>query len=138
MNMDTRVLLLHKQGTSGRLRYLRLPSGVALFTPLPADAALRPEDWSPTVQVHPSAVLREAEVRLGLAEGAIEAVPEFQCWVDTSVGDVAVLLGAFASIDPPFAAAEQLDGRFIAIAEARSLSAIERDLMRRAYEHVLG
>lgn len=138
MNMDTRILLLHKQGTSGRLRYLSLPAGVALFTPLPADAALRPGDWSPTVQVHPSALLREAEVLLGLAEGAIEAVPDFHCWVDTPVGDVAVLLGAFTGIDPPFAAAERLGGRFITIAEARPLSAIERDLMRRAYEHVLG
>jgi hypothetical protein len=138
MNMDTRFLLLHKQGTSGRLRYLSLPAGVALFTPLPADAALRPEDWSPTVQVHPSAPLREAELRLGLAEGAIESVPDFHCWVDTPAGDVAVLLGAFTGIDPPFDAAERLGGRFITIAEARALSAIERDLMRRAYEHVLG
>lgn len=138
MNLDTRLLLLHKQGTSGRLRYLCLPGGVALFSPLPAPAALRPEDWSPTLQVHPSAPLREAETRLGLAEGAIEAVPDFHCWVDTPAGDVAVLLGGFTSIDPPFAAAERLGGRFITIAEARPLSAIERDLMRRAYEHVLG
>ena len=49
-----------------------------------------------------------------------------------------VLLAAFVGIDPPFAAAERVHGRFIAITESRQLSDVERDLLRRAYEHVLG
>jgi len=138
MNIETRLILLHKQGTSGRLRYFCLPEGVILFSPLATPAALHAEDWSPTVEAHPSAPLRDAESRLGLAEGAIEAVPDFHCWVDTPTGDVALLLGAFTSIDPPFDAAERLGGRFITIAEARPLSALDRDAMRRAYVHVLG
>lgn len=83
--------------------------------------------------------MREAEIHLGLPEGAIEAVPEFQAWVDTPEGDVPVLLAAFVGIDPPFAAAERVHGRFIAITESRQLSDVERNLeARRAYEHVLG
>ena len=138
MPITPRLLLLHKHGTSGRLRFLCLSSGVVAFHPLPELAALRDEDYSPTLQFHPTAVIREAEIRLGLAEGAIEPVPEFHAWVDTPAGDVPVLLAAFASIDPPFAAAERTHSRFIAITESRQLTEIERNLLRRAYEHVLG
>ena len=133
-----RLILLHKQKTSGRVRFLCLTSGVVAFTPLPALAALRDEDYSPTVQIHPTAVMREAELQLGLAEGAIEAEAEFSAWVDTPQGDVPILLGTFTAIDPPFAAAERTNSRFIALTEARFLSEVERNLLRRAYEHVLG
>ena len=133
-----RLLLLHKQSTSGRVRFLCLSSGVLAFTPLPPLAALRDEGYSPTVNVHPTAVVREAEARLGLPEGAIEPEAEFQAWVDTPAGDVPVLLGLFAGIDPPFEAAERIHGRFIAITESRQLTDVERLLLRRAYEQVLG
>lgn len=133
-----RLILVHKQSTSGRVRFLCLGSGVVAFSPLPELSALRDEDYSPTVQFHPTAVVREAEIHLGLPEGAIEPVAEFSAWVDTPQGDVPVLLAAFAGIDPPFAAAERTNSRFIAITEARQLSEVERNLLRRAYEHVLG
>jgi len=138
MPASPRLILLHKHGTSGRLRFLCLRSGVVAFQPLPALAALRDEDYSPTLQFHPTAIVREAEILLGLPEGGIEPVAEFQAWVDTAAGDVPVLLAAFTGIDPPFAAAERSGGRFIAITESRQLSELERNLLRRAYEHVLG
>jgi len=133
-----RLILMHKQATSGRLRFLCLSSGVVAFKPLPGLSALRDEDYSPTLQFHPTAIVREAEAQLGLAEGTIEPVADFQAWVDTPEGDVPVLLAAFAGIDPPFVAAERVHGRFIAITESRQLSDVERNLLRRAYEHVLG
>jgi len=138
MPRQARLILLHKQATSGRLRFLCLSSGVVAFSPLPALAALRDENYSPTVQIHPTAIVREAEIHLGLPEGAIEPVPEFHAWVDTPAGDVPILLAAFTGIDPPFAAAERTSSRFIAITESRQLSEVERGLLRRAYEHVLG
>lgn len=133
-----RLILLHKQATSGRVRFLCLTSGIVAFAPLPALAVLRDEDYSPTVQVHPAALVREAEAQLGLPEGAIESEPGFRAWVDTPEGDVPVLLAAFTGIDPPFTAAERVHARFIAITESRPLSEVERYLLRRAYEHVLG
>lgn len=133
-----RLILLHKQSTSGRVRFLCLPSGVFAFQPLPALSALHDEDYSPVVQFHPAAVMREAEIHLGLPEGTVMPEAEFHAWVDTPQGDVPVLLAAFSGIDPPFAAAERLGGRFIAMTESRALSEVERNLLRRAYEHVLG
>lgn len=136
--MNPRLVLLHKHRTSGRVRFLCLESGVLAFQTLPTLSALRDEDYSPTVQFHPAAVVREAETRLGLPEGAIEAEAEFQCWVDTPQGDVPILLGLFTAIDPPFDAAERIGARFIAITESRQLTEVERNLLRRAYEQVLG
>ena len=136
--MLPRLLLLHKQSSSGRLHFFCLSSGILAFNPVAALAELRDEAYSPTVQCHPTAVIREAEVQLGLPEGGIEAVPDFQAWIDTPGGDVPVLLAAFTGIDPPFAMAERTGGRFIAITESRHLSELERNLLRRAYEHVLG
>lgn len=138
MTVWPRLLFIHKHGTSGRVRFLCLGSGVVAFEPLPALSALRDEGFLPTIQFHPTAVVREAEIHLGLAEGAVEPVADFQAWVDTPEGDVPVLLAAFAGVDPPFAAADRIHGRFIAITEARQLSEVERNLLRRAYEHVLG
>ena len=157
--VQPRLILIHKQSTSGRLRFLCLSSGVVAFTPLPALSALHEEAYSPKIQFHPTASVREAEVQLGLPEGAIEPVAGFQAWVDTQavdgaqvadealalgeriapmVADVPVLLAAFVGIDPPFEAAERTRSRFIAITESRQLSEVERNLLRRAYEHVLG
>lgn len=133
-----RLILLHKQATSGRVRFLCLSSGVVAFAPLPALATLRDEAHAPTLHHHPTAVVREAELQLGLPEGAIVPEADFQAWVDTPDGDVAVLLASFAGIDPPFAAAERTGSRFIAITEACGLSEVERQLLRRAYEYVLG
>lgn len=138
MSVLPRLILLHKQKTSGRVRFLCFSAGILAFNPLPALAALRDESYSPTVQFHPTAVVREAEVHLGLPEGAIEPEAEFAAWVDTPEGDVPVLLAVFSDLDPPFAAAERTNSRFISITESRHLSDVERQLLRRAYEHVLG
>ncbi len=133
-----RLILLHKQKTSGRVRFLRFSSGVLAFKPLPASSALRDEGYSPKIQFHPAAVVREAEIHLGLPEGGIEPEAEFSAWVETPAGDVPVLLGVFSAIDPPFSAAERTNGRFIVLTEASRLNEVERQLLRRAYEHVLG
>lgn len=137
-----RLMLLHKHRTSGRVRYACFPWGVIAFEALPDGAVLREApDWgdeTPVVAVHPAALLRAAEQRLGLSDGAIAAEAEFHAWVDTPAGEVPVVLGSFTAIDPPFAEVEALGGRFIAITECRRLPSVDVSLMRRAYECVLG
>lgn len=133
-----RLILLHKQATSGRVRFLCQGSSLFGFAPLPEGAVLYGEDYAPAVLPHPAAPLREAEARLGLHEGSLRSETDFQAWLNTPVGDIAVLLGVFTDIDPPFAAAERHAGRFIALTETRGFGELERQLLRRAYEHVLG
>ena len=131
-----RLVLFHKQKTSARTRFLRFADTVLAFEPLPESATLAGATGS--VRPHPAAHLRAAEERLALPSGSLEAVPDFSVDVDTPEGSMAVLLAGFTSIDPPFAAAESAGGRFIAITEARGLPPVELELLRRAYEVLIG
>lgn len=138
MSVLPRLILLHKQATSGRVRFLCRAGSVLAFSPLPPLAVLRDEAHVAKLQFHPGAVVREAEVLLGLDAGAIVPATGFQAWVDTPQGELPVLLASFAAIDPPFAAAERCGARFIQLTETRPLPDVERLLLRRAYEHALG
>ncbi|RTL54333.1 MAG: hypothetical protein EKK46_08285 [Rhodocyclaceae bacterium] len=137
--LPPRLILYHKQSTSGRLRYLRLPTGILAFEPMPTLSSLKEEGTaSAKVLPHPAACIRAAESHLKLPNGSLEAEAEFYAEIDTPEGVVPVLLGRFTTIDPPFAEAETLGGKFITLTEARGLHPIELDLARRAYELVLG
>ena len=133
-----RLVILHKQSTSARVRYLAIANSVLAFVPLPALASLRPEGYGSELRFHPVAAIRAAENRLGLKEGELEPVADFSAWVDTPDGDQPILLAACTTIDPPFAAAEAAGGNFIAMTEARRLPLVEREILRRVYEHVIG
>ena len=76
-----RLIILHKQSTSARVRFMTLGDSVLAFSPLPETATLHDEDYSPAVRFHPSAAIRAAETVLELAEGELEAVPEFCIWL---------------------------------------------------------
>lgn len=139
MAPDARLVLFHKQGTSARTRFLRFADSLLAFAPLPEGAVLRAESESQgTVLTHPASVLRQAEERLGLPPGSLLAEAEFSATVDTANGEVQILLAGFTTIDPPFVAANDIGGRFIAITEARGLLPLELELARRAYTAILG
>lgn len=136
MDSGARLILFHKQKSSARTRFLRFADTVVAFAPLPVSATLNADTSS--VRPHPAALLRAAEERLALPDGSLESVGDFSADVDTTDGTVPVLLAGFTSIDPPFAAAEAIGARFVAITEARGLPTIELELLRRAYEVLIG
>jgi hypothetical protein len=135
---DLRLILVHKQKTSGRLRFLRLPHGTVAFTPLPPLSDLMENAAPPQVVHHPAVFLKAAEIKLDLPAGSLAHEPEFQATVDTPDGPIAMHLASFTTIDPPFAEAAALGGKFIAITEAAGGMPVEMDLLRRAYEALLG
>ena len=98
-----RLIMYHKQSTSARTRFLMLAyGGVCGFDALPAQAVIEeagPE--SAKVVTHPASVVREAETRLGLPNGSLEAEPGFRCKVAAGDGRTEVFLARFTSIDPP-------------------------------------
>lgn len=132
-----RLILFHKQATSARTRFLRFAGTVLAFAPLPAGARLRGAAF-PAVLAYPADCLRQAERHLGLAEGSLAPVRDYYADVDTDDGVVPVLLAQCTAIDPPFAAAERVGGRFVALTEARDLPDLELQLLRRAYELLIG
>jgi hypothetical protein len=136
---DLRLILVHKQKTSARLRFLMFPHGMCAFAPLPALSVVEEEgEGAPEVAYHPNAWLRAAERRLGLDPGALSSEAEFHATVQTPDGPVTVQLASFQTVDPPFAEAEALGGRFVAITEARGCTPVELELLRRVYAVVLG
>ena len=139
MAPDTRLVLFHKQGTSARTRFLRFADSLLAFAPLPAGAVLLAEDEPQgAVLPHPASMLKQAEEKLGLPPGSLLAEADFCATVDTPHGEVQILLAGFTTIDPPFVAANDIGGRFIAITEARGLPPMEMELARRAYTAILG
>lgn len=136
---DLRLILVHKQKTSARVRFLRFAHGVTAFTPLPALSVVEEEGGGDAaVALHPNAWLRAAERRLGLDSGALKPEADFHATVQTPSGPVTVHLASLDYVDPPFAEVEANGGRFIAITEARDCPPVELELLRRAYAAVLG
>ncbi len=136
---DLRLLLAHKQKTSARVRFLRLPHGVVAFDPLPALSVVEEEGQGDrAVPYHPATGLRAAEQRLGLDSGSLKAEAEFHATVQTPGGPVTVQLALLDYVDPPFEVVEASGGRFIAITEARGCAPVELELLRRAYTVILG
>ena len=135
---DLRLILVHKQKTSGRLRFLRLPHGTVAFTPLPPLSALMEHAAPSQVVPHPAVFLQAAEAQLGMPAGSLVHEPEFQATVDTPDGPVALHLASFTTTDPPFDEVAALGGKFIAITEAAGGMPVEMDLLRHAYEVLLG
>lgn len=139
MLLDPRLILYHKQSTSGRTRFLRFDHGLLAFAPLPPEATpYRPDTPTDVVRIHPAAPLRAAEAHLGLLPGALKAEGEFYAELDTPDGRLPILLAQFTTTDPPFAAAAALGGEFVAMTEARGLHPTELQLLREAYELILG
>ena len=136
---DLRLILVHKQKTSARVRFLCFPHGVVAFDPLPALSVVEEErEGEPPVPYHPNTGLRAAERRLKLDSGSLKAEAEYHATVQTPAGPVTVQLATLDYVDPPFEAAEAVGGRFIAITEARGCTPVELELLRRAYTVVLG
>ncbi|HEX8989859.1 MAG TPA: hypothetical protein VF816_18010 [Rhodocyclaceae bacterium] len=130
------LILCHKQKTSARTRFLRFPDTLLVVGALPAPAGLLADFGS--VRPHPAAAIAAALQRLGLATGSIEPVVDFHADVETPIGIVPVLLGGLTTIDPPFDAADAAGGRFVSILEASPLPPVELELLRRAYEVLIG
>lgn len=137
---EPRLIMYHKQSTSARTRFLRLAhGGVCGFAPLPTQAGLADADLGPSqVVTHPATLVRIAEARLGLPAGSLEAEPGFRCRVSGADGETEVFLARFTTTDPPFETAAAQGGAFIDLTQARGLPPVELDLLRRAYEAILG
>ncbi len=140
------LILYHKQHTSARLRFLRhAHGGICAAGPMPADtrietipAATAQVGAGASLSTHPGMLLRAAEAALGLPRGCIEADGSFRCRAVVDGNGADVHLAHFCDIDPPFGAAAAAGAEFIDLTAARGLPRAELELLRLAYEHVLG
>lgn len=134
------MILVHKQGTSARTRFLRYADGIVAPEPFPKLAQVLDEterSGDAAVLTHPAMLVRQVAEGLGIDADDIEVETEFRSNVDTPQGVAPIYLGCITTIDPPFDAAEKIGARFIAITEARDLGPSDLELLRRAYDCVM-
>lgn len=135
--MDYRVILYHKQATSARTRFMKFSYGsVFAFSPVPALAQLC--DQNNNMAIHPAAIIKEVEEKIGLPGGSLKAEGEFQHAIDVPGEEIQVLLTEITTTDPPFDTAEKNNASFIDLTQARGLPQVELELLRSAYELILG
>lgn len=136
---EPRLILFHKQSTSARLRFFKLAyGGVCAFDALPTLSQLLDDKPEQSVALHPATYVTAAEKRLGMSAGDLEAEGEYMAYVDVPDGVVQVFLARFTSIDPPFHIAEAEGGEFVELTQTRNLPQVELELLRLAYETVMG
>lgn len=141
---NTRLVMYHKQSTSARTRFLGLSyGGVCAFDGLPALARIVDDQAADEGAVsattpHPALLIGEAERQLGLDPGGLEPDAGFRVLVDVPDGPLEVFLAHFTATDPPFEIAERNGARFLDITQARGMAPTELEVLRRAYEWILG
>jgi hypothetical protein len=136
--MDYRVILYHKQATSARTRFLKFDNdSVCAFEKLPKLAQLVAVSADDPA-LHPAAVLTSVEQKLGLATGDLEAEGEYRHSVEVPGGRIAVILAGITTIDPPFELADRAGATFIDLTQAKGLPQVELELLRHAYELLMG
>ena len=136
--MEHRVIFYHKQSTSARTRFLRFANNsVCAFDALPKLA--RVVDEVPEIMpLHQHGVLSAAAQEIGLEPEDLAVESGFQQQVEVPGQRIRIILLAIKTIDPPFELAERIDAGFIDLTQARSLPPVELELLRAAYETVLG
>lgn len=136
---QARLIMYHKQSTSARLRFLKLSTGsVCCFDPLPKLSQLIDNEPNEKLALHPAAFVNEAAQRLGMATHELEAEGEYRASVDVPNDTIQIFLVRITTIDPPFAIAAAQNAEFIELAQARNLPLVELELLRKAYELVMG
>lgn len=136
--MDYRAILYHKQATSARLRFLMFAySSVCAFEPIPTLAQVLAGSQENPV-LHPAPVVKHLEQELGFGAGTLRAEEGYRFLVEVPERNIQILLIAIDSIDPPIDVAERIGGRFIDLTQARGLPPVELELLRGAYELLLG
>ncbi len=137
--MDYRVILYHKQSTSARTRFLLFANGsVCAFEPIPMPAQLLEHEPASNMVNHPAAILQDVERQLELPAGCLKAEGEYRHSVEVPGQTIQIILACITTVDPPFEEAEKTQARFIDLTQARGLPMVELELLRHAYELVLG
>lgn len=136
--IDFRVILYHKQATSARTRFVRFAEGSIFVSGPVARLSQLKYDSSDKTAIHPASIVQQTEALLNLPPGSLKAEPEYQHTVEVAGADIKILLAGITTIDPPFEAIEKAGASFIDLTQARGLPPVELDLLRHAYELVLG
>lgn len=135
--MTYRVIFYHKQATSARTRFLKFDYG-SMLAPEKLPELSQIVAFESGSIVHPATVLTKMEQQLGFEANTLKAEGEYLHGVEVPGETIQVILANIATMDPPFDVAEKIGASFIDLTQARGLPQVELELLRYAYELVLG
>lgn len=136
LDIGWRCVIFHKQRTSARTRFLRIGRDVVLPEPIDDDCELGEPDYAMPVLTHPAAGLPTLARELGLPTAVLRVEGEPLASAGESAAPI--WLVEVTSTDPPGEELREVGGRFVSIMEARDLPQVQRELLRMAYERILG
>ncbi|MFB2893447.1 hypothetical protein ACE1CI_11090 [Aerosakkonemataceae cyanobacterium BLCC-F50] len=134
---NNRFILYHKHPTSARVQFLRLNGTVCQFDGLPSESQIIESSLEGEVATGLDEAIAHIEHKLTLSTGELKIEPEFWAKVDSAADTINVYLAEFTSIDPPHQQMEELEGKFIALAEGRRLDPTELELLRLVYSFLM-
>ncbi|QFY41988.1 hypothetical protein F6R98_04535 [Candidatus Methylospira mobilis] len=141
---EPHFLAYHKQATSARTLFLRMNNGsVMLPEPFPfLSSPLEPGevvyDNGCAQLEHPATLGQRFSTVLGLPPESVEVETDFIESVEIPSGTVTVYLARLKAMDPPRAHFAETGAGFYPITELRGGHPVEMDLLRKAYEFILG
>jgi len=133
---DWHCVLYHKQRTSARTRFLRLGHDVVFPQPDDELAEVCEAGETGKLRSHPAAGLGRVSRSVGLTPADLKVDGEPLA----ALGEppVPVWLVEVITMDPPFDEVAAAGGAFVSIMEMRDVPEGQRELLRIAYERILG
>lgn len=142
MNNNTlshnRVILCHFDSYSTALLFARYGTGVLAPSPLPEGASAMSEVTAPGARYEPAAALNALTSQYGLDAAQLGLVDDFQEWMSSAEGPIRIHLARFTTFEAPRDAIEPHGGVFKPISEMRGTAMIELNLLRRAFNLIMG
>lgn len=142
MNNDrlrhNRVILCHFDTYSAALLFARYGASVLAPSPLPDGASAMPAVAAPGPEYDCAAVLDALGSDFGLDAGQLSPVDGFDEWVMSESAPIRVHLARFTTFEAPRAALEPHGGVFKPISEMRGTPVLELNMLRRAFNLMMG
>lgn len=136
--MPYRAILFHKQATSARTRFLMFEHGsVCAFDGLPQGGVIH-AGRLPDPAVHPAVVMHALAERYGFERSWLQPEEGYRYVVEDGDDEIQVALIAIGTTDPPFEHVATIGAKFVDLTQTRHLPVAELELLRGAYELVLG
>jgi hypothetical protein len=133
-----RVILCHFDSYSTALLFARYGTSVLTPSPLPEAAGVMPEPADTGEEYAPATVLNALTVQYGLDPAHLTLEENFQEWMSSAAGPIRIHLARFTRLDAPRDALEPHGGVFKPISEMRGTPMIELNLLRQAFNLIMG
>ena len=133
-----RLIMYHKQATSARILFFALNGSVCHVDGLPPESKIVDSSIEEDRVInYPANLIPNVTKQLELPSNILEIEKTFQAIALSGDLTFGIYLASFTTVDPPLEQLDHLGGKFITIIEARTLPALELELLGLAYSFLM-